>query len=76
MRTELGGLGGAHDGRAKRMLAEPLKAGSPLHEIFLTVIGERDDGLQGGTSFGESARLVDHNGVNVLHGFESLGVLD
>ena len=40
------------------------------------MIAERDDGFQSGTAFGESAGLVDDNGINPLHGLEGFGVFD
>ena len=39
MRSEQRGLGGLHDGRAQRMLAQTFDAGGPLHQILLTVVG-------------------------------------
>ena len=54
MRTEQRGLGGLHDGRAQRMLAEDPRDWRPRCTRSSSAVRwpSADDGLEGGTAFG------------------------
>ena len=68
--------GGSHDGVGQRMFARPLDARGQPQNIGLVKPRARHDGDHLRLAFGQRARLVDHQRVDLLHALERFGVLD
>ena len=73
---QLAVIGGADDGVGEGMLAGPFDGGGETQKFVLIVTRRGDDRYHLRLAFGEGARLVHHQRVDLFHAFKRFGVLD
>jgi hypothetical protein len=69
-------VGGVDDGAAERVLGGASTRRGEPQQLVAVEAGGRDDRGDRRAALGEGAGLVDDEGVDLLHQFERLGVLD